>query len=142
MLTTLARAGVLALLAGCGTPGSGTTPPTPERPAPTAPPTAVAPPAPIDPWQACERDADCAVVLVDRGACDLCLDTFGVAREHAADAIARYTPTEGFDVCADRHNSCADPAPICVAGVCGLGFEDWRGPTYGRHRVVHPLPPR
>lgn len=105
-----------------------------------APARASAPAAVIDPWQVCRGDADCAVVTVDRGACDLCQDTWGVARDRAADVGTHYRLTAPVDVCADRDHTCADAIAVCQAGACALRATPWSG---GPVRVVmHPLPDR
>jgi hypothetical protein len=107
--------------------------------APAPAPTAAAP-AVIDPWQVCRGDADCAVVTVDRGACDLCQDTWGVARDRVDDVGTQYRLTEAVDVCADRDHTCADATAVCQAGACALRATPWAG---GPVRVVmHALPAR
>lgn len=128
---------VAAAVASCRSTGPAAPAPT-SADAPTGPAAAA---STTDPWQACAVDADCVVVTVDRGACDLCMDTWAVTAPRADDVRARYALTEAVDVCADRDHSCAAATAVCLAGTCALrapATADGRAPR----DLVHALPPR
>lgn len=124
-----------ALLLGCRRPGPASSAGAPPAIGPVA---SVV--APIDPWQACVVDDDCAVVELDRGACDLCLNTYAVARTRADEARGTFALTEAVEVCTDRDHSCAAATAACVAGACALQVP--ADPPRAARTVVRPLPAR
>ena len=132
--------GLALLVLGC----RATSPPSRAGPAPAseaAVAVAGAPAGtPVDPWQACAVDDDCAVVEIDRGACDLCANTYAVARGRADEARARAALTEPVEVCTDRDHSCPAATAACVDGACALQVP--ADPPRAARRWFNPLPAR
>ena len=76
----------------------------------------------------------------DRGACDLCANTYAVARGRADEARARAALTEPVEVCTDRDHSCPMATAGCVDGACALQVP--ADPPRAARRWFNPLPAR